>query len=182
MTYCGSRPRIVSNASSVDSRGNTYEDNQYCGGDVSRQSTFRSGRFLPREPGHPANLDERDVITERGCVPSTGAGCDTNDFAPVAMDVFNGGNADLRNTDVNGEIDVEVQSSFRVDGDADIQGNIHLFTLSVGRLRNRFGSFGGDREVTYSGTLVCGGSSLTFGSNVQCGQTCTGPIPGSCTP
>jgi hypothetical protein len=166
----------------VDSRGNTYEDNQYCGVDVSLQSTFRSGRFLPREPGHPANLAERDVITERGCVPSTGAGCFTNDFGPVAMDVFNGGTADLRNTDVNGEIDVEVQSSFRVDGDADIQGNIHLFTQSAARLRNRFGQFGGDREVTYSGALECDGSSQTWGSNVQCGETCSGAISGSCGP
>jgi parallel beta-helix repeat protein len=170
----------VLDASSVLSNGNTYTDNQWCAIDVDRQSAFRNGDFLPRKPGHPADPDDRDVITELGCTPSTGSGCDTNDFGPVAIQAFNGGLVDLRNADVNGEIRVEALSSFRVDADAAILGNIINSFGSMVRLRNR--SFLGDREVTYTGTLTCNDTSQAFYSNVQCGQTCTGPIPGSCGP
>ena len=40
-------------ASSVDSKGNTYEDNQFCAIEIDRQSSFRNGAFLPREAGGP---------------------------------------------------------------------------------------------------------------------------------
>ncbi len=94
--------------------------------------------------------------------------------------MFNGGLVDIRNADVNGEIEATALSSFRVGGDAAVQGNIRNQFGSVVRFRNR--SFLGDRVVTYTGTLTCTDTSQVFFSNVQCGQTCSGPIPGSCTP
>ena len=139
-----------------------------------------NGSFLPREPGHPADPNDRDVITERGCDPGTGSGCFSNDFGPVAILVFNGGLVDIRNADVNGEIEATGLSSLRVGGDTAVQGNIHNEVGSIVRLRDR-SSFG-DRSVTYTGTLDCSGASQAFFSNVQCGQTCSGAIPGSCTP
>lgn len=169
----------VADASSVLSLGNTYADNQYAAIDIARQSTFRNGQFLPNEPGYPADPDERDVITERGCDPETGAGCMTDNYAPVAIDVFNGGGVDLRNAEVNGEIDNEWQSSFRVDGNAAVQGIIHNFVHSVARLKSR--NYLGDRAVTFSGTLQCDSSSQSFYGDVYCGQTCDGDIPGSCS-
>ncbi len=165
-------------ASSVRSDGNTYADNQYCAIDIERQSSFRNGAFLPREPGHPADPNGRDVYTELGCDPDTGAGCFTTDFGPLAIEAFNGGLIDLRNADVNGEIATTVLSSFRVDGDAEVQGNILNQHGSMVRLRDR--SSLGDREVTYTGTLTCLDTSQAFFSDVQCGETCSGAIPGSC--
>ena len=67
-----------------------------------------------------------------------------------------------------------------VDGDAAIQGNIVNQFGSVVTLQDR--SFLGDRSVTYTGTLTCTDTSQTFFSNVKCGQTCSGAIPGSCVP
>ena len=166
--------------STVDSRGNTYADNQFCAVSVATQSVFRNGVFMPNEPGHPASPEDRDAIVELGCNPSTGEGCHTNDEGPVAIDIYNGGLADFRNADISGEIGTSAQSSFRVDGDAAVQGNILASYGSIVRFRNR--SFYGDREVTYTGTLTCDATSLTFGGNVQCGQTCSGSIPGNCGP
>ena len=167
---------FVADASSVLSLGNTYKDNQYAAIDIDRQSSFRNGRFLPREPGHPADPDERDSIIQRGCNP-VGAGCFSG---AVAIEIFNGGLVDLRNADVNGEIEVVASSSFRVDADADIRGDILNNVNSVVRLRDR--SFLGDREVTFDGTLTCDASSLSYFSSVQCGHTCSGNIPGTCGP
>ena len=168
---------FAGDASSVQSLGNTYKDNQYAAIDIDRQSLFRNGAFLPREPGGgPADPDERDVITQRGCNPD-GTGCFSG---AVAIEIFNGGSVDLRNADVNGEMEVVGLSSFRVDADADIQGNILNNANSVVRLKDR--SFLGDREVTFDGTLTCDASSVSYFSNVQCGQTCTGSIPGTCSP
>ena len=169
---------FAEDASSVDSKGNTYADNQYCGIDIGRQSSFRNGAFQPVESGHPANPDERDVFTELGCTPGTGAGCFTTDQLIVAIDVFNNGLVDIRNADVNGEIDINALSSFRVDGDAAVKGNINAAIGSIVRFKDR--SSLGDRVVTYTGTLTCFDTSQTFFSNVQCGQMCSGAIPGSC--
>jgi parallel beta-helix repeat protein len=173
---------FAADASSVDSRGNTYTNNRYCAIEIDRQSTFRNGPFLPRDPDnpHPADPTERDTFTELGCTPATGAGCLTTDEGPVAIEVFNGGLVDLRNADVNGEIESIALSSFRVGGDAVVQGNILNRFGSVVRIRDR--SSLGDRSVTYTGTLICNDTSQTFFSSVQCGQTCSGPIPGSCIP
>ncbi len=167
---------FAGDASSVLSLGNTYKDNQYVAIDIDRQSSFRNGRFLPREAGHPADPDERDSITQRGCNPD-GTGCFSG---AVAIEIFNGGLVDLRNAEVNGEMEVVGLSSFRVDADAEIQGNILNNANSVVRLKDR--SFLGDREVTFDGTLTCDASSVSYFSNVQCGQTCTGSIPGTCGP
>ena len=171
---------LAEDASSVRSIGNTYADNQFCAIEIDRQSAFRNGAFLPRTTGNPADPNERDVITERGCNPATGSGCFTTDRGPVAIEVFNGGLVDIRNADVNGEIEAVTLSSFRVDGDAAIQGNILNEFGSMVRLKDR--SFPGDRSVSYTGTLTCSDTSQAWGSNVQCGQTCSGAIPGSCSP
>ncbi len=171
---------FVSDASSVDSRGNTYADNQYCAVEADRQSTFRNGDFLPRTPGNPADPNERDVITERGCNPATGSGCFTTDEGPVAIEIFNGGLVDIRNGDVNGEIEASALSSFRVDGDAAIQGNISNRFGSVVRIRDR--RFLGDRSVDFTGKLSCTDTAQTFFSNVKCGQTCSGASPNTCVP
>jgi hypothetical protein len=165
--------------SSVDSRGNTYTNNQFCAINIVRQSVFKNGAFLPRTPGNPADPDERDVFTELGCNPDNGSGC-FDDFGPVAIGVFVGGLVDLRNADVNGEMTVSVLSSFRVDDEGAVQGNIDNSKGSMVRLRDR--SLLGDRSVTFTGTLSCSDTSQTFGSRVQCGQTCSGDIPGSCFP
>ena len=166
---------VAVGASSVFSVGNTYKDNQYAAIEIDRQSAFRNGAFLPRETGGgPADPNERDVITEKGCNPGTGDGCFTTDEGPVAIEVFNGGLVDLRNADVNGEIEASALSSFRIDGDGAIQGNILAQFGSVVRIRDR--SLLGDRVVTFTGTLTCNDTSQTFFSNVQCGDTCSGGI------
>ncbi len=169
---------VAVGASSVRSEGNTYADNQFCAIEIDRQSSFRNGAFLPRESGtpHPANLDERDVITERGCNPDSGGGCFTTDGGPMAMEIFNGGLVDIRNADVNGEIEVTALSSFKVGADAAIQGNIVVTIGSIVRLRDR--SFLNDRVVTFTGRLTCDATSQDWFSSVQCGQTCSGDIVG----
>lgn len=170
----------VGEASSVTSTGNTYANNQYCAIEVDSQSVFTNGYWLPREPGHPADPNDRDVYIERGCDPSTGTGCFTTDSGPVAIVVWNGGLVNLQNADVSGEIENYVLSSFKVDGDAVVQGNILNQFGSMVRLRDR--SIFGDRSVSYTGALTCLDTSQAFFSDVQCGETCSGAIPGSCTP
>ena len=168
---------FASDASSVDSRGNTYENNSFCAIDVVRQSSFRNGAFLPRDrdTAHPANLLEQDVFTEK------------NSAGAVAIDAFNGGIVDLRNAVVNGRIEVTTLSSLHVDGETHITGNINASNNSVVRIKNREGQLG-DRQVTFSGLLFCDGSSVTSAFiSVSCGQTCTGFIggdsaPNTCTP
>ena len=77
-----------------------------------------------------------------------------------------------------GTVQLTADSSFRVDGDAEIVGNIVNLFDSLVRLRDR--SALGDRGVSFSGTLTCDDSSQTYFSSVQCNQTCFGPIPESC--
>ncbi len=161
---------FAADASSVSSRGNTYENNAYCAIEADRQSSFRNGRFLIREPGHPADPAEKDVITQK-------AGAN-----PVAIEAFNGGLVDLRNADVTGQINVTAVSSFRVDGETHIVGDIEATANAVVRIRNRNVQFGGDRQVTFDGTLNCSSGSQTYFSSVQCGQTCTGIIAGDAAP
>ncbi len=169
----------VAFASSVHSLGNTYTDNQYCAIEADTQSTFTNGQFLPHESGHPADPNERDTIVQRDCDPTTGTGCLTNNGGPVAVEVWNGGLFDVRNADISGEIEALANSSFRVDGDATVQGNIFNDFDSLVRIKDRSDNFG-DRLVTYSGTLTCDHDSKAFYSEVQCGQTCSGAIPGTC--
>ena len=161
---------FAADASSVSSRGNTYENNQYCAIEADRQSSFRNGRFLPREPGHPADPAEKDVITQK-------AGTQ-----PVAIEAFNAGLVDLRNADVTGQINVTGVSSFRAGGETHIVGNIEATANAVVRIRNRKAQFGGDRQVTFDGTLSCSSGSVSYFSSVQCGQTCTGIIGGDAVP
>ncbi len=172
----------VGDGSSVDSRGNTYTDNQYSAISVSRSGTFVGGDFLPREPGHPADPNGRDVITERGCDPATGTGCFTSDASPLAVEVFNGGLFQVRNAEINGEAEVVVLSSFRIGGESTMQGNITNGRFSLVKIRNLFPELG-DRTVSYTGTLECFGDSKTWGgSSVSCNQICDAPgdIPGDC--
>ncbi|MDH3760181.1 MAG: right-handed parallel beta-helix repeat-containing protein [Gammaproteobacteria bacterium] len=172
---------FAADASSVDSRGNTYSDNQYCAIEIDRQAAFRNGAFLPRRPGEQANPAERDTFIEKGCDPSSGTGC-FNEFTEndtVAIIAFNGGLIDLRNADISGFVEVEGLSSYRVDGDATAQGHIYNDIGSLVRIRDRGTQFPG-RKVTYKGTLSCFNGAQTLYSNVQCGQTCNGDIPGTC--
>jgi hypothetical protein len=103
----------------------------------------------------------------------------TSNGGPVAVEVWNGGLFDARNADISGEIEALANSSFRVDGDATIQGNIFNDFDSLVRIRDRSGLLF-DREVTYTGTLTCENDSQAFYSDVECGETCSGAIPGSC--
>lgn len=173
---------FAGDGASVYSVGNTYENNQYCAVEVDRQSAFRNGAFLPRDPAnpHPADPNERDVFIERGCSPTSGAGCLELDGGPVAIEVFNGGLVDLRNAEVYGQIEPGVMSSFRMDGDGLILGNVSAFTGSMVSIRDRFNQLG-DREVDFTGQLRCFGLSQPFGT-VQCSQICAAPgdIPSSC--
>lgn len=170
----------AADASSVDSRGNTYSDNQYCAIEVDRQASFRNGAFLPRELGHQANPAERDTYIQKGCDPDTGDGCFVSNFERTAIIAFNGGLIDLRNADISGFIEVEGLSSFRVDADATVQGDIYNDIGSIVRIRDRSNQFPDGRKVTYKGTLSCFGGAQTLYSTVQCGQTCNGDIPGTC--
>ncbi len=171
----------VLDASSVLSNGNTYKDNQYAAVDVERKSTFRNGTFLPREPGHAPVPGETDTMIQKGGDPSNAASCKTNNGL-VAIATFNSGLVDLRNANVCGTIDSTVNSSFRLDdAGGEIIGNVFASNGSHVRIRDRSG-FGDGRLTTFDGTLTCSGFSGTFGSSVQCGQTCSGSIPGSCGP
>jgi parallel beta-helix repeat protein len=172
---------FVTQASSVLSLGNTYEDNQYCAISALNQASFRSGDTLPRDEG--ADPTETDTVVERGCTFGDGTGCFTDEFARVAVEAFNGGLVDLRNTRVGGEMRVYVQSSFRVDGNAVVKGNILVDFNSAVRVRSR--EIVANHAVTYFGTLSCdtepgSDGSFDYFSDVQCGETCSGAIPGSC--
>ena len=173
----GSCGLYVVSVSSVESLGNTYEDNQYCAIEADRQSEFRSGAGLAR--GSPAVLAERDIIVARGCDFESGVGCFTFGQDRVAVEVFNGGLVELRNTSVGGKIEATAQSSFRVDGNAEVKGNIRVEFNSIARLRSRDQV---DHTVTYTGTMTCDSSSLAWNSEVQCGQMCSGAIPVNCSP
>lgn len=168
-------------ASSVASFGNTYRGNAYCAVDSDRQAYFRNGSFSPRRPGNPIDLTETDVIIQRGCAPLDVSGCDVFSGNVTAITVFNGGSVDLRNAEVTGRIEPSAGSHIRVDDHADVVGFIDVSQLSLVRLRNR-NIPADDRVVTFDGTLSCQSGSQAFGSNVQCGQTCSGNIPGSCVP
>ncbi len=173
---------FVGGASAVRSDGNTYENNQYAAIEADRQSSFRNGSFLPRESGHPPIAGEKDVIIQKGGNPASPATCKTNTGGPIAVITFNNGHAEFHNADICGEIESAVNSTIRIDdAGGEIIGNVSASGGSFVRIRDRSG-FGDGRLTTFDGTLTCSGGSQTFGSSVQCGQTCTGAIPGSCTP
>lgn len=155
-------------ASSVLSLGNTYENNQYCAVTAFEESSFRSGG--PIFSGDEANLAETDTIIERDCDFDTGNDCFTSEYGQVAIDVFNGGNVDLRNTNVGGEMQVFVKGSFRIEGNGVTKGNVVLTHDSAARIRNRGQE---NQSVLYTGTLTCNDSSFVWGGTVVCGQTCT---------
>ena len=104
----------------------------------------------------------------------------STDQSVVAIEIFNGGLVELRNATIGGEIEPTALSSFRVDGDVSIKGNIRNQFGSVVRIVDR--SVFGGRIVTFTGTLICNDTSQAYFSNVQCNQTCSGAIPGSCVP
>ncbi len=176
---------FVADASSVRSNGNTYTDNEYAAIEVDRQSTFRNGSFLPRENGHLPIAGETDTIIQKGGDPGTPATCTDFDFGPIAIEAFNNGLVDLRDANVCGEISVSINSSFRIDDPGgDVIGNVSAGRSSWVSIRDR-GFTDPGRVVTFTGTLECFAFSGRFGSfsqTVQCGQTCTGAIPGSCLP
>jgi parallel beta-helix repeat protein len=172
---------FIGNASSVQSNGNTYTDNQYAAIESDRQSAFRNASFLPREPGHPPVAAEKDVIIQKGADPADPATCKTNTGGPLAVITFNIGHAEFRNADICGEIEVGTNSTFRIDdAGGELIGNVTAGNSSFVRIRDRSG-FGDGRLTTFDGTLSCFGFSGTFGSSVQCGQTCGGNIPGTCS-
>ena len=181
---------FVAGASHVQSNGNTYENNQYAAIESDQQSFFRNGSFLPREGGHPPNDAEHDTIVAKGSDPGTPATCiiAVAFTTPVAVELFNNGHAEFRNADICGEMESAVNSSLRIDDGAnEIIGNVRADGDSFVRIRDRSG-LGDGRLTTFEGKLFCSGGSQTFGSNVQCGETCTGGItvtgPGgdTCTP
>lgn len=172
----------VLDTSTVRSDGNTYKENQYSAIDVERRSTFRNGTFLPREPGHAPVPGEMDTIIQKGSDPANPASCKTDASGPVAIGIFNSGSVDLRNADVCGFVDSNINGFFRIDdAGGEIIGNVSASRGSYVRIRDRSG-FGDGRLTTFDGTLSCFSNSGTSGSNVQCGQTCSGAIPGTCTP
>ena len=167
---------FVGGASAVRSDGNTYEDNQYAAIGADTQSYFRNGSFRPRENGHPPIAAQKDVIIQKGGDPANPATCKTNG-GPLAVTLFNNGNADFRNADICGEMNSNANSSFRIDdAGGEIIGNFTARVSSIVRIVDR-SNFGDGRLTTFDGTLTCTGGSQTFGgSEVTCGQTCNGGI------
>ena len=171
----------VAGASAVRSEGNTYADNQYAAIEADRQATFRNGSFLPREAGHPPIAGEKDTIIAKGSDPATPDSCKTDNDGPIAVSVFNNGHAEFRNADICGFIETVVNSTMRIDdAGGEIIGNVSAGGGSFVRIRDRSGD-GDGRLTTFDGTLTCTDGSQTFGSNVQCGETCSGAIPGTCS-
>ena len=168
---------LVLDNAAVRSSGNTYRDNQYAAIEVDRQATFRNGDFLPREPGNPADPEQRDLIVQKGADPASPESCLGGGDA-IAVEIFNDGLVDVRNLSLCGSVLLTADSSFRVDGDAEILGNISNLFDSLVRLQDR--SSLGDRGVTYRGTLTCDSSSQDYFSSVECNQTCFGAIPATC--
>lgn len=173
---------FLGNAASVQSNGNTYEDNQYAAIESDRQSAFRNATFLPREPGHPPIAAQKDVIIRKGGDPANPATCTTNGNGPIAATAFNMGLVEFRNADICGDIEGFNNSTIRIDdAGGEIIGTVSVGNGSFVRIKDR-SSFGDGRLTTFEGTLNCSNFSGTFGSDVQCGQTCSGAIPGTCSP
>ncbi len=127
----------------------------------------------------PPIADEKDIIIERGANPDETGTCITSG-APIAIILGNGGGADIRNADICGDIIVEANTTFRVDdGGGAIKGNITARILSLVLIKDRSG-LGDGRLTTFDGKLTCSQGAQAYFSNVQCGQTCSGAIPGSC--
>lgn len=171
---------FVGDASAVKSFGNTYKQNQYCAVEADRQAYFRNGSFIPRGTGEAPDPDELDIYVQKGCNQGDPAGA-CGDPGTVALEVFNGGNADLRNADVTGLMEVLGASNLRIGTRATVNGNIDARHNSVVRLESRPGLIP-PQTTDFHGSLFCDASVQTFFSRVQCGQTCAGPIPGSCVP
>lgn len=159
---------FVGDGSSVFSIGNTYSDNGYCAVEADRFGYFRNGSFVIRNqgPGTGPNPDERDTYSQ-------GSG-------EVAIEVFNGGNIDLRNAEINGQVTIEAGSHFRFQTGA-INGNVFATIGSLVRIENR-PTTNPPLLTEFFGTLTCENQSQTFFSAVQCGQTCSGNIATTCVP
>lgn len=171
---------FVGDASAVKSFGNTYKQNQYCAVEADRQAYFRNGSFIPRGTGEAPDPGELDIYVQKGCNQGDPAGS-CGDPGTVALEVFNGGNVDLRNADVTGLSEVSGASNLRIGTRATVNGNIDARHNSVVRIESRPGLIP-PQTTEFHGGLFCSAGALTFFSRVQCGQTCTGPIPGSCVP
>lgn len=149
---------FVSEASSVRSLGgNSYDDHPYCAVEVSRQSSYQSG---------DGTVDGKvDFIVERDCAPETGGGCLTEDYGPIALGAWLGGQYDVRNAEVGGEIRIDVQSSFQTRF-SEILGKLIADNDSRVRVIND--------NLRFEGELHCNDSSDVFYSDVDCEVACTG--------
>lgn len=102
----------------------------------------------------------------------------------LALDLFNGASADFRQVDITGNSSVIVLSTLRVRNPSSLLPGPRPSSSMTGNVSVDFqsGVRIGGTGVTFTGTLSCNNGSFAFFSAVQCGQTCTGAIPGSCSP
>ncbi len=92
----------------------------------------------------------------------TATGIDAFNRTRLAVSAFNGGYVDIRaGATITGNIGVTALSSFRSRTNT-ITGNINVFANSVLGIRN---------DVTLTGSVTCGGSTVEFSNNgtAKCG-------------
>ena len=163
---------FVGGGSTVFSTGNTYSGNGFCAVEVDRNGYFRNGFFIVRNQGIGPDPADLDVYIQNGCEQGDAPGCGAG--GSVALEVFNGGNMDLRNADATGFIEVSVGSHLRVKN-MTISGNIDASVDSLVRLENRTGT-NPPVLTNFTGQLTCSGDSQVYFSPVQCSQICAGDV------
>ncbi len=154
----------VARSGVVKTRGNTITDNGYAAIQAFDQGNIANGFFVAGGAGGPG--DDTEIITQKGCPGS----CDPD---AVAMEFTAGSITLFRNAAITGTVSVGLFSTMRIRTST-ITGPINVFTSAGVQLKS---------TMDFTGTLQCSGGSFTFfGSAVQCGQTCSGAVPGTCLP
>ena len=165
-------------SSTVISRGNTITGNGYGAIEVDTQGYWRNGLFVARNQGVSPDPADLDIFVQNGCAQGAAPGS-CGAAGSIGIEVFNGGNVNLRNADVTGFIEVATGSNFsaqtsKVSGDIDNSGNSVVRVVNIPAVNP-------PSLTDFTGTLFCSNGAVANFSAVQCGQTCSGDIA-TCIP
>ncbi len=153
----------VARSGMVTTRGNTITNNGYAAIQAFDQGNISNGLFVAGGAGDPGDTD---IITQKGCPGSCEPGT-------VAMEFTTGSITLFRNAAITGTVSIGVFSTMRARTST-ITGDVIVFNNAGVQLKD---------TMDFTGALSCDANSFTFfGSAVQCGQTCSGAVPGTCLP